>query len=135
MMAHLVLLVRGAHLDLRDRWDSLDLKAPLAQLVKMDYPDTLGNEVKLVSKARQARLVLLVLLVLRVPQERLVPLGNVVTQVHLDHPENKVCQGLLGKKVQRVTLVQQVLLGRMVHQASEDSLVSEDSLDPLVKLV
>lgn len=135
VMAHLVLLVRGDHLDLRDQWGLPDLKDPLAQLGKTVCLDTLGSEGKLVSKARQVRLVLLVLLALRALQERLVPWGNVVTQAHLGHLENKVCPGLQGKKVQRVTLVQQDLSGRMVHQASEDSPVSEDSPDPPVRSV
>lgn len=135
MMVHLVLLVRGDHLDLRARWDSLDPKDLLAQPVRTDYLDTLGNEVKLVSKARQAPLVLLVWLVLRVPQERLALLVNVVTQAHLVPPENKASRGLLGKKVQRVILVLRALRGRMVHRASEDSLVNVDSPDPSVRSV
>lgn len=135
LMALLVLLVRGDHPDLRDQWDSLDLKAPLALLGKTDYLDILGSVVRLVSKARQVHLVLLVSLVLRVPQERRVLSENVVTLVLLGLRENKVCQGQLGKKEQRVILVQLVLPGRMVHRVSEDSLESVDFRDPLVRSV
>ncbi|GCB81046.1 hypothetical protein scyTo_0022959, partial [Scyliorhinus torazame] len=46
-MVHLVLLVSGDHLAHRDQWDLLDPKDLLAQLVRMGYPDTQGNEVKL----------------------------------------------------------------------------------------
>eukprot|EP00061_Rhincodon_typus_P016211 g44302.t1 len=34
------------HLDLRDQWDLLDPRDPLAQLARTAYLDILGNEVK-----------------------------------------------------------------------------------------
>lgn len=48
------LLERGVCQDLKDQLDSLDQRAHLVQLEKMDCPDTLDREERLVSKARLA---------------------------------------------------------------------------------
>lgn len=99
VMVQLVLLAKGVYQDLRDPQDSLDQRAHLVPLAKMDFLDTLDREVKLVSKARQ---VLLGPQVWSDPRVLLVKLDqweSVDTPGPLAPQASRVSQELLEKKV------------------------------------
>jgi len=104
VMALLVLLERGDCPDLKEPTVSPDQKDLLDHQERMDCPDTLDREEKLVSKVRWVHLGLLESLDLRVHLEKLAPWASAATpdpQVHLESRDFLVPQ---GRRAPRETL-------------------------------
>lgn len=106
---------KGVFQGLRVQLDSLDQRAHLAQLEKMDFLDTLGREVKLASKARLDLLDHQVLLDLRAQQVKLDQWETGATQDLLGPLVSRAFRELQGKRGPRVTRVPLALLVKMAH--------------------
>lgn len=115
------LLERGVCQDLKDQLDSLDQRAHLVQLEKMDCPDTLDREERLVSKARLAPQALPAWSDPRGRQVRPDKWETGATRVPQAHLVSRVCPAQQAKKEPRVIQDLLVPLVRTVLLVSEGS--------------
>lgn len=129
MTAHQDLPVSGVYLDLKAQQDSLAQKDLLDHQAKMDCPDILAKEGRLVSKERLVLLVHQVWSGLRGQQGRQDKWVTEVIPDHLALLGNRVYQEQLEKKVLRGTLDLLVLLAKTDHLDQEAFLEREVYLD------